>query len=102
VSNYERKKLPNGVWLFLAGLPLGTTDEELSAHLKANYLDIGPECVDARDYRKCACAVVSVQDDVVYQLVTWALEGTQTTFNGVRFDVRMATDTARYKARKAV
>ena len=94
-------KLPNGVWLFFAGLPLGTTAEGLSAHLKANYLEIGPECIDARDYGVWSTAVVSVQDDVVHELVRWALEGTQHTLNGVTFDVRLATGRGKYKAREA-
>jgi hypothetical protein len=93
------KRLPNGVWLFFAGLPLGTTAEELSAYLVQNYLNIGPECIDIRDYQKVACAVVSVQDDVVQDLVLWALQGTAgPTFNGIKFDIRLASKGGKYKA----
>lgn len=67
--------LPNGTWICV-DVPLGTTEEELSEFLKAHYLEIEPANISVREYEgRRACAIVSVQNEVILDLFNWATNG---------------------------
>jgi hypothetical protein len=69
-----------GVWLVMKPLPHDTTEQQLSDWLRAHALDIGPEYVSVNSGTRNCWAFVSVANDVVRNLVYWALNGD--TFGG--------------------
>ena len=70
-------QLPRGVWLHVSNLPVGTTEEQFSEYLRANYLDIPPDCISLVNHPYHTEGFIAVKAGVLLDLVRWALETAQ-------------------------
>lgn len=69
----SRKRLPEGEWLYLKGLPVGTQAAELSAWFHKHGLRIDADCISIKDFGRVACAFVSLRHQVVLDMFREAL-----------------------------
>ncbi len=76
MSNQPASKLiPPGKWVFVHDLSADTTDEQLSKYFQDHGLAIPVECSSLRNGGVRSRAFVSLPDDVVTMLVSWACDG---------------------------
>jgi len=95
-----RKMLPHGEWLYIKGLPKGTTNEQLSAYFHEHGLRITADCISLKDFGRVMCGFVSIQPHVTRDLLAWAMEGMKPFDGRFHFSVDVARRTRDYPAWK--
>jgi hypothetical protein len=90
--------LPNGEWMYLKGLPLGTTPDELSAYFHQHGLRITPDSISIKDFGRVACAFVSLTPEVILDMFRWSLEGVPPFDGRFYFGIEVARKSASRKA----
>jgi hypothetical protein len=76
------KKLPRGVWIFIPQIPRSSTSAALAEFFKARGFEISAEQISVRQRRECGCAMLSIPNHQVPELLAWLLEG---CVNGEKF-----------------
>jgi hypothetical protein len=74
MADENKKTLPNGEWLYIKGLHVGTKPEHLAAYLHRHGLPITPDCISIKTFGKWGHALVVVQSHVVLSLFQRALK----------------------------
>lgn len=74
-DNSNRKILPQGTWLYVAGMPANTTDEQLATFLQDCGLDISADCISIRNFGKGSSGFLSITNELVLAMVRRKVAG---------------------------
>ena len=77
IKKQDGQELAQGKWLYVRNLPLGTTDESLSAFLIGRGLDVPPSHCSVKSYEHNCTAFISIADEIVVAMLNWVLDGNE-------------------------